>query len=57
MACKAHVNRGPRIPICNPGYVINFKLEILRNGLMKELQTWYEDYILTALMDILLNFL
>ena len=34
MAYKAHVRMWPRIPILNPGYVINFQLEILCNGLI-----------------------
>ena len=56
MACKAHALMSPRIPIINPGYDINFQLENICNGLMQELQTWHEHYILTALKDLLLEF-
>ena len=34
ISCKAYAFKGPRIPIRSPGYVINFQLEILCNGLM-----------------------
>ena len=56
IACKAHVQKRPRIPILNPSYVINFQLKILCNGLMYELQTWHEHCILTALKHLLLEF-